>query len=181
MHDRVRRAFWNHEDATRPVSLDKRRTPPVVGPRKRVSSACLGRPSALRTRGSRMRSVYLDMRWTLVVSGLEALINVGKNDNKWQFRDRGVQLANEARIGLTDHDLKIAWELRSKIVHAERFLYGLETILPRSQHNDLYEKLEGLLRMTLRRCLLDGNFGSFFCDDHAVEARWPLNPNRAVK
>jgi hypothetical protein len=143
MHDRVRRAFWNHEYA--------------------------------------MRSVYLDMRWTLVVSGLEALINVGKNDNKWQFRDRGVQLANEARIGLTDHDLKIAWELRSKIVHAERFLYGLETILPRSQHNDLYEKLEGLLRMTLRRCLLDGNFGSFFCDDHAVEARWPLNPNRAVK
>lgn len=40
MHDRVRRAYWNHEYA--------------------------------------MRSVYLDMRWPLVVSGLEALINVGK-------------------------------------------------------------------------------------------------------
>ena len=123
-----------------------------------------------------MRSIYLDIRWLLVVSGLEALMNVGNRDLKWQFRGRVRQLADEFGIGLSDDDLSNAWDLRSKITHAESFLYGLETVLPKSQHNSLYEKLEGLLRMTVRRCLLEENFGSFFSGDHAVEEHWPLDP-----
>jgi len=138
MHDRVQRAYWNHEYA--------------------------------------MRSCYLDARWILVVSGLEALISIGEKNLSWQFRDRVRQLAAEFQIGFTDDDLRASYKLRSKLVHAESFLFGLETILPKSQHNDLYQKLEALLRMTLRRCLLEENFGSFFSDDAAVEARWPLNP-----
>ena len=138
MHDRVHRAYWNHEYA--------------------------------------MRSLYLDVRWMLVVSGLEALISSGEMDNCWQFRDRVRQLAGEFQIDLTDGDLWRAYKLRSKLVHAESFLHGLETVLPKSQHDQLYEKLESLLRVTVRRCLLDENFGSFFRDDAAVEARWPLNP-----
>ena len=136
MHDRVHRAYWNHEYA--------------------------------------MRSFYLDMRWPLVVSGLEALINVGKDDNKWQFRDRVGQLATEFKIVLTDTDLINAWDLRSKLVHGERFLYGLETVLPKDQQNDLYERLEELLRVTVRRCLLKEEFGDLFRDDAAVESNWPL-------
>jgi hypothetical protein len=136
MHDRVRRAFWNHEYA--------------------------------------MRSLYLDMRWPLVVSGLEALVNVGNKDNKWQFRDRVRQLVSKFGVGLTDDDLSRAYDLRSKLLHTESFLYALGTILPQSQHNELYEKLEDLLRVTVKQCLFDENFGSFFRDDHAVAARWPL-------
>jgi hypothetical protein len=122
-----------------------------------------------------MRSFYLDARWILVVSGLEALISIGEKDNSRQFRDRVQQLAGEFQIDFTDNDLRLAHKLRSKLVHAESFLHGLETILPKSQHNHLYEKLESLLRMTVRRCLLDENFGSFFRDDAAVEVHWPLN------
>jgi hypothetical protein len=137
MHDRVRRAYWNHDYA--------------------------------------MRTAYLDMRLPLVVSGLEALINVRKNDNKWQFQDRVQQLGKHFGIGLTHDDLSKAYDLRSKIVHAESFLYGLGAILPENQHNSLYDKLECLLRMTVRTCLLDeNNFGNFFRDDHDVEARWLL-------
>ncbi len=55
MHNRVHRAYWNHEYA--------------------------------------MRSFYLDIRWILVVSGLEALTSVGAEDTSWQFRDRVRQLA----------------------------------------------------------------------------------------
>jgi hypothetical protein len=62
------------------------------------------------------------------------------------------------------------------LVNAESFLFNLETILPKSEHSTLYQKLEALLRMTIRRCLLDEGFGSFFRDDAAVELRWPLNP-----
>jgi len=123
-----------------------------------------------------MRSYYLDARWILVVSGLEALISIGENDPSWQFRDRVRQLAAEFKIDLADDDLRRAYKLRSKLVHAESFLSGMETILPRVQHVDLCEKLESVLRYTVRRCLLDDTFGGFFSDDAAVEARWPLNP-----
>jgi hypothetical protein len=138
MHDRVHRAYWNHEYA--------------------------------------VRSLYLDMRWILVVCGLEALVSVGEKELRKQFCDRGGQLAGVCGIDLTDADLRCAYKLRSKLVHAESFLHGLEAVLPKSQHGQLYEKLESLLRDTVRRCLLDENFGSFFRDDAAVEARWPLNP-----
>ena len=124
-----------------------------------------------------MRTVYLDMRLPLVVSGLEALINVwGKgNDNSRQFRDRVKQLASHFGVCLTHDDLSKAYKLRSKIDHAESFLYGLGATLPKSQHTGLCEKLEDLLRMTVRACLLDeNNFGNFFRDDQAVKTHWQL-------
>jgi hypothetical protein len=130
-----------------------------------------------------MRSYYLDARWTLVVSGLEALINVGEAEVAWQFRDRVRQLAGEFQINLSDNDLRLAYKLRSKLVHAESFLSGLQTVLPTADHSALYDKLESLLRMTVRRCLLDQTFGDSFRDAAAVKARWPLspNPNRRAK
>jgi hypothetical protein len=68
--------------------------------------------------------------------------------------------------------------LRSNLIHAEGFLFSFSNILPTSQHNDLYEKMESLLRAVVCRCLLDESYGSFFRDDAAVEARWPLNPEQ---
>ena len=120
-----------------------------------------------------MRSYYLDARWTLVVSGLEALINVDEDHVTRQFCGRGRQLADEFQVDLTDQELRHAYRLRSKLVHAETFLYGLETVPANSEHSNLYEKLELLLRATIRRCLLDEGFGNFFRDDAAVKARWP--------
>ena len=122
-----------------------------------------------------MRSYYLDARWPLVVSGLEALISVGEDDPSWQFRDRGRQLASEFKIDLTDDDLRVAYRLRSKLVHAEGFLSGLETVLPQNEHSPLYGKLESLLRQTLRRSLMDETFGGIFRDDDSVKARFPLS------
>lgn len=60
-----------------------------------------------------MRSWYLDARWILVVSGLEALITVEENNLSWQFRDRVRQLAGEFNVNLTDDDLRRAYRLRS--------------------------------------------------------------------
>ena len=137
MHQRIHRAYWNHEYA--------------------------------------MRSYYLDARWILIVSGLEALLTIGKHKLRWQFRDRVRQIAVEFGMDLTDDELDRAYQLRSKLVHSEGFLFSFSDILPTSQHNDLYEKMESLLRAVVRRCLLDESFGSFFRDDAAVEARWPLN------
>jgi hypothetical protein len=123
-----------------------------------------------------MRSCYLDVQWIFAVSGLEAMVNVGDKDNKWQFRDRVRQLAQEFRVALTDPDLSRAWDLRSKIVHAESFLSNLQTILPSTQHRGLYEKLESVLRKTVYRCLMDESYGDCFRDAAAVKALLPLGP-----
>jgi len=139
MHERIHRAYWNHENA--------------------------------------MRSAYLDIRWTLVVAGFEALVNTKEADVAWQFRDRVRQLANEFNISVTDDELRIAYKLRSKLVHAQSFLFGLQKILPPNQHNDLYLQLESLLRLTVRQSLLDQKFGDSFRDAAAVNKRWKLSPN----
>ena len=124
-----------------------------------------------------VRSYYLDMRWTLVVSGLEALINVwkkGKSDNKAQFLKRTRLLADEFKAPLSDPELISGWALRSKLAHNEAFLYELDKTLPVNQQSAVYQKLEDLLRVTLKRCLLDHNFGDRFKDDATVEKSWPI-------
>jgi hypothetical protein len=47
------------------------------------------------------RCYYLDARWPLVVSGLEALINVEEDHVTRQFCQRALQLAKEFQINLT--------------------------------------------------------------------------------
>ena len=134
MHQRVHRAFWNHEEA--------------------------------------MRTYYLDMRWNLVVSGLEALINVEQDYVRRQFVSRVRQLAIECGVNLSETELHSAYTVRSSLAHAQSFLFGLHTVLPPDKHRPLYDKLETLLRMTVKRCLLDTTFGDTFSDGTAVKARW---------
>ena len=119
-----------------------------------------------------MRSYYLDARWTLVVSGLEALVNVDEQKVREQFRVRVKQIAEELQITLTANELNKAYTLRSKLVHGEKFLFGLETELPKDQQSELYEKLELVLRKTIRHCLEDEPFSDYFRDDKAVKQRW---------
>jgi hypothetical protein len=119
-----------------------------------------------------MRTNYIDLRWSIVVAGLEALINVGGRDLREQFCKRTKTLADYFKIPLTLLELGKAWKMRSKLVHAERFLFGLDSVLPRADHSPLYEKLELLLRSAVRTALLDENFGNSFKDDTSVCARW---------
>ena len=112
------------------------------------------------------------MRWILVVSGLEALVSVGKVNLSAQFRTRVRNLGREFDMKFEEGELRDAYVLRSKVVHAAAFLYSLETVLPKNQQSDLYVRLEALLRATLKRCLLEEEFGDFFRDDAAVQACW---------
>lgn len=119
-----------------------------------------------------MRSYYLDARWTLVVSGLEALVNVEEQNVRKQFRVRVKQIADELQVKLSISGLNKIYTLRSKLVHGETFLFGLQTELPKDQQTELYEKLELVLRKTIRRCLEDEQFSDYFRDDKAVKQRW---------
>lgn len=121
-----------------------------------------------------MHSYYLDARWVLVVSGLEALISVGENGLRRQFCNRVQQLATECQVALSNEELSRAYTLRSKLAHAEAFLSGLETRFPRSEQVELYVRLENVLRMIIKRCLIDEAFGNRFRDDVAVQESWPI-------
>ena len=121
-----------------------------------------------------MRSSVLDIRLPLVATGLEALINTSEHGSGTQFHVRIPQLATASGIAFSEAEAKQAWKLRSKLAHAEAFLYGLDTVLPANEHNDLYEKLEAILRSTVLRCLQDESFGDCFRDKDAVDAHWPL-------
>jgi hypothetical protein len=66
-----------------------------------------------------------------------------------QFRERVHQPASYFAIPLTLDELKKAYCLRSKLVHAEGFLHGLGNVLPTNQHNPLCDKWESVLRQTV--------------------------------
>ncbi len=120
-----------------------------------------------------MRTYYLDLRWNLVVSGLEALITVEDRHVRNQFVRRVSQLARDFGVSFTDDELHDAYTLRSQLAHAQAFLYDLHNVLPPSEHKPLYDKLEALLRAVVRRCLLEEPFGQHFSSASAVAARWP--------
>lgn len=124
---------------------------------------------------SALRSYYLDVKWIFVVSAFEALLNSGDKNVSAQFKERVAQLANYSKVTLTADEIDKAYQLRSKLVHAESFLFGLNNILPQSDHVPLYTKLETLLRTTLLTCLLDETFGNNFRDEASIDGAWPVN------
>jgi hypothetical protein len=119
-----------------------------------------------------MRAYYLDLQWNLVVSGLEALIIVEDNNVGRQFIRRVGKLAADFGTALSEDELRKAYKLRSELAHAKGFLYDLHAVLPPSEHEPLYAKLESLLRAAVRRSLLDESFGQNFADRAAVRNRW---------
>ena len=124
-----------------------------------------------------LRTHELDIRWPLVVGGFEALLSTDDKDATWQFTDRVSQLASEFNIGLTEEELKKIYKVRSRLVHGDSFLFALESTVPAVDQPVLYQKLEDLLRLAIRRCLVDGAFHDCFKDRGTVKARWPLRPN----
>jgi thiosulfate reductase cytochrome b subunit len=114
------------------------------------------------------RTYHLDLRWVLVVTGLEALINVEKQRATQQFRTRTVGLANRCGVPWTDQDAKVAYGLRSKLAH------GQHVSDPKAEHHTLYCRMEAVLRVGVRDALLNAAFGAIFADDVQIRTEWPL-------
>jgi hypothetical protein len=119
------------------------------------------------------RTYYLDSRFPTIVAGLEALITVEKHKNKSRFVRRVEKLAGECGMRLSPTELEQAYELRSELAHGRSFLHDLHAVLPAAEQPPLYNKLESLLRMAVKRCLLDARFGSRFKDDRSVLKAYP--------
>jgi len=84
-----------------------------------------------------LRSYYLDIRWTLVVSAFEALMNIQEQFVRRKFCGR---LATEFGVSLSDNELDDAYTLRCGLVHSQAFLVQLANVPPPDKHIPLLRK-----------------------------------------
>jgi len=116
------------------------------------------------------RTYHLDLRWVVVVQGLEALINVSDRRSRQQFRTRSVALASECGVPWSDADAVVAYGLRSRLAHGQN-------VEDATDHDiAVYMRMETLLRVAVRTALLDAQFRQVFSEDDLIRARWPLPP-----
>jgi hypothetical protein len=140
------------------------------------------RPDALPTRVRRaiwmcelmVRERYLEDALPLIVTGLEALLKVGRNRLAAQFAQRTAALAAELSIELDERGCTAAYDDRSGIVH------GAHADLSEAAEFDRFVTtvgaLQRVLRTALRTAIEDPTFAAVFADDKAVNERWPLRP-----
>ena len=120
------------------------------------------------------RTYYLDHRWTLVVTGLEALVHTDRRHSTAQFTGRVTKLASELGITLSDADAREAYNLRSQLAHGAAFLStGTATGLSRSQV-ELYDRLEDTLRLAVLRGMRDQAFADIMDSDDKIRGHWPI-------
>jgi len=61
-----------------------------------------------------LRSYYLDVKWSFIVSAFEALTNTREDSVRMQFRERVGQLATHFSVKVTEDELNDAYTLRSE-------------------------------------------------------------------
>lgn len=102
------------------------------------------------------------IRWALIVTGLEALLNTGADRISAQFKTRIVNLAKMLQLDMTRTKADQAYGLRSGILHgrAIRDLAGKDL--------ELYDKLDELLRGSVMKAIVDEAFRTIFESDNRI-------------
>jgi hypothetical protein len=120
------------------------------------------------------RTYYLDYRWTLVCTGLEALLHTDRGGSTAQFRGRVPKLASEVGINITEAEADEAYDLRSRLAHGASFLSSANNQGVHEQAQlHLYDRLEDVLRLAVLRAMRDKTFAAIFLDDTKIRQRWP--------
>lgn len=113
------------------------------------------------------RSYEMDVRWPMVVTGLEALLKTERNDLGNQFRRRTLSMAKELCIvDYTEKDASDAWDMRSGLTHGQNL--GKVT----AENLRLYVMIELILRTAALKALREKEFGAIFENDSAIRDRW---------
>jgi hypothetical protein len=117
------------------------------------------------------RTYYGEVRWVLVCTALESLLNTHVYNSGAQFRIRVPQLAGEIGVAMSDDHAKKAWGMRSHLSH------GGATGQLKTDEEEIYKKLEKILREALKKSILNDGFAALFADEDAVRLRWPVIVN----
>jgi hypothetical protein len=162
-----RRNWLTAEDASRlralmPYLLERRPLP------KRIHIAYWHHEYAVRT-------YYVDHRWVLIFTGLDALVNIDPYLGKRKFVSRIKRIAETVGVSASEAELEKAYDLRSNLVHGQHFLYDFGQPLPKVDV-ELYDKIEEILRRTLLKTFEEPSFASNFTDESSIKAFLPYPP-----
>lgn len=122
-----------------------------------------------------MRTYYLDLRWTLVCTGLESFVHTDRHSSTRQFA-RICQLAAEVGIAISANEALEAYELRSQLAHGTTFLSAGSPSGPTASQVALYDRLERTLQMATIKGISDAGFASLLRSDDDIRLKYPL-PN----
>ena len=120
------------------------------------------------------RTYFLDHRWTLVCTGLEALLHTDRTRNTAQFTRRVPALASEVGVSISEPEAVEAYDLRSRLAHGVSFLSTGTGQSPSISQLHLYDRLEDTLRTAVLRGMQDKTFGDTFLDEAQIRKRWPI-------
>lgn len=116
-----------------------------------------------------VRTYYIEIRWVLIATGLEALVHVEQHGSTRQFKCRVSQLASELGVpGLGIAEAERAYVHRSTLAHGQH-LGQLS-----SPDRQLYDSMEATLRLAIIRAIEDGKFASVLKDSEEIKKRWPI-------
>jgi hypothetical protein len=132
-----------------------------------------------RVREALWRSEYAshmargDIMLATIVSGLEALLKVGRGRPENQFKRRATALARDLGLEGVDEALcERAYDGRSDWVHAS--LDGDPGSEEKQQRwIDDAAKMRDLLRAACRKAIEDADFRAVFRNGQAIKRRWP--------
>jgi hypothetical protein len=96
------------------------------------------------------------------------LLNTDPYHSGAQFRERVPLVASNANIPFTEDEARKAWSMRSHLSH------GGATGRLTPPEEEVYKKLEIVLRGVLKKAILDSDFASTFADDSRIRANWPV-------
>lgn len=115
------------------------------------------------------RFYEIDVRWTFVATGIEVLIHKDRYKSTKQFVERVKRLSAEVGADpVTKDEARGMYELRSSLSHGQ----GLGEVTPDKE--DLYRKMENILRLTIRKSILEKSFDDFLSDPQEIKERWPV-------
>lgn len=126
------------------------------------------------------RNHYIDVRWPLLVTGLEALVHLAgerdlRNPVKYAgstrvFVQRLVAIGkHQPALAVPEDVLRDIYDRRSTLAHGQSF----GALDPATKI--LYRATEDLLRGILRIAILNSTFASTFASDAAVQSNYPLS------
>jgi hypothetical protein len=120
-----------------------------------------------------VRTYYLDLRWTLVCTGLESVVHTDRFNSTRQFM-RVCALAAEVGVGISSKEAGEAYDLRSQLAHGASFISAGSDSGPTPTQLSLYDRLEETLRRVVLKGMEDDTFADLLRCDDQIRKMWPL-------
>lgn len=114
------------------------------------------------------RSYYGEIRWITVCVALESMLHTFRYHSTKQFVERVSPMSAILGVPLTAPEAETAYEMRSHLSH------GDATGKLSEADEEVYLKLERVLRAALKEAIVNPTFAAIFTDDNTVRSQWPI-------